>query len=987
MKSYYRIALAIIAAFVCFEAAAQPTTKDSKGKDFRFVFPPNFHLDDNSIVPPHYFDSLYVFITGPANTQVTVRGTDRNGMTSTKTVNITNPNEVYTLAYWWRPYELVGVNDLQRLNPPNRQDEDISAQSFHIESNQEISVYATSHARTTTDATLILPTDVLGTQYVIASYNSNILNNTVSRTPSQFVVLATHDSTVVQITPRCRTSKETTASFPVYLRQGESYLVQASFNIPEAQSDLSGSQIMSNKPIAVFSGHQRTLVPYTLDESGSRDMLFEQLPSVDTWGKNAILVPVQQPSNTGTPTLNDIYRVYAAFDSTTVTVNGTVVATLNKGTFYQGEVRSPLVIETSRSSMPMYYKKTSGFGNTGQEFPDGDPFMMFLPPTEQYISECTILCPEVIQQGNKEYNQHYITLIVHDNALDSVTIDQSQVARSQFADIPNSPYSYVHLFVTPTSHTVRCSRPMGVFVYGFGPAVSYGYVGGMRFESITIPDPPDTTEPCDRRTLSKGLPNLYYKVNGIDNQRTIVSIDNSNGLCAGDKVLMIQMQGANIITTDNADFGRIEEIGNAGNYEFARVIKVDSQKVTLSAPLKHQYNPTGKVQLVLIPEYTDYTLSKPLSCKAWDGNVGGVLAFSVGGTLRMSSFIDVTGKGFRGGAVANAPVSAPEHTTGYVSSIDSTRFSRKGEGVYGWDNAQHRAGRGAAASGGGGGNNHNAGGGGGSNAGCGGNGGYGFVDYKGNRETTQGIGAYALGFTPDKLFMGGGGGAGHSNENTGTSGGNGGGIVIIQAKEIITDNQLIVSQGESTKNIYYDGIGGGGAGGSVILDTRRIIGSLIVDVRGGSGGSLMQHKDGPGGGGGGGLIGFTMNQVGSNVKQFILGGGGGSNNVSQREGTANGCPGISRTGYILSGDTTIVLSLQDNAENNTTLFPNPAHNYILVSYHLGEVIEITTLLGESIAPNSIKEGEFERIDISSLPNGLYILRTNKDNYPFIINRN
>jgi hypothetical protein len=126
MKSYYRIALAIIAAFVCFDAAAQPTTKDSKGKDFRFVFPPNFHLDDFNFPPPHYFDSLYVFITGPANTQVTVRGTDRNGMTSTKTVNITNPNEVYTLAYWWRHYELVGVNELQRLNPTNRQDETIS---------------------------------------------------------------------------------------------------------------------------------------------------------------------------------------------------------------------------------------------------------------------------------------------------------------------------------------------------------------------------------------------------------------------------------------------------------------------------------------------------------------------------------------------------------------------------------------------------------------------------------------------------------------------------------------------------------------------------------------------------------------------------------------------------------------------------------------------------------------------------------------------
>ena len=165
MTIFYRIALPLLAAFICFEASAQPTTKDSKGKDFRLVFPPNFHIDDAAFTPPHYFDSLYIFITGPANTQVTVRGTDRNGMTGTKTVNITNPNEVYTLAYWWRPYELVGVNDLQRLNPPNRQDEDISEQSFHIESNQEISVYATSHARTTTDATLILPTDVLGTQY------------------------------------------------------------------------------------------------------------------------------------------------------------------------------------------------------------------------------------------------------------------------------------------------------------------------------------------------------------------------------------------------------------------------------------------------------------------------------------------------------------------------------------------------------------------------------------------------------------------------------------------------------------------------------------------------------------------------------------------------------------------------------------------------------------------------------------------------------
>ena len=986
MKPSYYFALVLMAALFCCEAAAQTPTKDSKGKDFRLVFPPNFHLDDIDFPPPHYFDSLYIFITGPANTQVKVQGTDRNGTVSTKTVNITNPNEVYTLAYWWRPYELVGVNVLQQLNPPNRQDEDISDQSFHIESDQEISVYATSHARTTTDATLILPTDVLGTQYIVASYNSNILNNTTSRTPSQFVVLATEDSTVVQITPRCKTSRETTASFPVYLAKGQSYLVQAAFTLPEAQSDLSGSQITSNKPIAVFSGHQRTLVPYTLDESGSRDMLFEQLPSVDTWGKNAILVPVQQPSNTGTPTVNDLFRIFAAFDSTAITINGKVVATINKGQYYQSEVTGALKIETSRASMPMYYKKTSGFGSSGGTLPDGDPFMMFLPPTEQYISECTILCPEVILSGNKEYNQHNITLVVHDNAIDSVTIDQTQVARSQFTDIPNSPYSYTHLTVSPTSHTVRCTRPMGVFVYGFGPAVSYGYVGGMRFESITIPDPPDTTEPCDRRTLAKGLPNLYYKVKSIDADKLTVRVDNSNGLCSGDKVLLVQMQGARIITSDNAEFGKIEQIGNAGNYEFTRVIKVDSQKVTLSSPLKREYDPSGKVQLILVPEYDSLTLNKPLSCSAWDGNVGGVLAFSVAGILKMQSFIDVSGKGFRGGVVANAAITPMEHTLGYVNAIDSTRFSRKGEGIYGWDNAQHRAGRGAAASGGGGGNNHNAGGGGGSNVGCGGNGGYGFEDFKGNRAEAQGLGGYPLGSSMDKVFLGGGGGAGHSNENTGTSGGNGGGIVIIQAEEIITDNQLIVSNGQNTKNILYDGSGGAGAGGSILLDAKRISGRLIIDVRGGSGGSLLQHKDGPGGGGGGGLIALRLPQVPSNIATFFQGGGSGTDIMFNRVGASNGCAGTVLTNYQIAGDTTIQTSVQEQLVTSE-LYPNPAHSVIQLKGLITSDVQILNILGMVFVPTLQYVDEHTLIDVSMLPNGWYIIRTNTNSYPFIIQRN
>ncbi len=484
------------------------------------------------------------------------------------------------------------------------------------------------------------------------------------------------------------------------------------------------------------------------------------------------------------------------------------------------------------------------------------------------------------------------------------------------------------------------------------------------------------------------LPNSYYKVNSIFPDLGGVQLTSNAGLCPDDKVLIIQMQGAFINTDKSPDYGKIQSLVFSGNYEFARIASITSIGIIFKNKLKNFYSPAdGNVQLIRIPEYRNLTINSPLSCQAWNGETGGVLAFSVENTLQLNSFIDVSGKGFRGGAASNAVVNPNLHTGDYVSGVDSTRFSRKGEGIFGWRNPDHRAGRGAAATGGGGGNNHNAGGGGGSNIGCGGTGGYGWDNYSGDRTITQGMGGYPIELIGNKIFMGGGGGAGHSNEFTGTSGAAGGGIVIIQAKEIISNNQTILAKGADGKNAPYDGTGGGGAGGAIVLDCRSFVNRIELDVRGGSGGSTTEHRDGPGGGGGGGFIGFTAPESPSEVITLVNGGGSGTNRDLNRDGASNGCPGSIKYNLELPGDITIIATLNESQTDNIKSplpYPHPASETIHLAVQTNEKVTVFDILGKVIEVPITQHSEGISIDVSMIHAGNYYIRIGNIYYSAVV---
>ncbi|HEY8946065.1 MAG TPA: hypothetical protein VIM73_17475, partial [Polyangiaceae bacterium] len=299
----------------------------------------------------------------------------------------------------------------------------------------------------------------------------------------------------------------------------------------------------------------------------------------------------------------------------------------------------------------------------------------------------------------------------------------------------------------------------------------------------------------------------------------------ADALAPGDLLLVIQMQGATIQTTEGPNWGQVTALNGAGLYEFVEVLSVDAgtNTIGLSCALTNAYVVAGSVQVIRVPQFETLTIAPGASivAPAWNGTVGGVAAVHARTTLTLNGDIDVSARGFRGGPADNSSEPAGTDVAVYAS-VSASAGARKGEGIAG---LLTQYGRAPAANGGGGGNSHNGGGGGGANARSGaawtgqgvfdltvkggaqawpidpnyssiaseggGRGGYSYSSedenaltlapdkaaWGGNsRRQRGGFGGRPLDNDPaSRIFMGGGGGAGDGNNSHAGRGGVGGG--------------------------------------------------------------------------------------------------------------------------------------------------------------------------------------------------------------------
>ncbi|MBK9248898.1 MAG: T9SS type A sorting domain-containing protein [Ignavibacteria bacterium] len=490
----------LIALSLPSSSIAQPIEKSSKGKDFWLTFLPNLHVNNR------LSDSLFVYIVADVPTSGNISYRNKAGIIRQQPFQIIDPTKVFLFPIWYDTYELEGYQQGRNRFETLSQSEDIALQYFHVVADQDIGVYALSQAQTTSDAFLVLPTKVLGNDYYVMAYNSNgdangNAVNVGSSTPSQFAVLATENNTTITVTPKTATYNNDLTPQTITLNQGETYLVQAKITVQNLSSDLTGSHVTSTKPVAVFGGQQRAIVPVELADSLiSRDCLIEQVPPVGTWGKNAFLTPYPLP--TGATRLGqDMYRILAAYDSTKVFIDGNFIGSyINSGGVYSGELIKGQTITANKPILVAHLKKTA----SDVSMPPGsielsDPFMLIIPPKEQFLKSyrCYNVQAHDFQNPNDVYVEQYITVVAPTSTLSTIRLDGNPVNVSKFIPIPPSnEFSYAWLGgangadgVTDGAHTISADEPIGIYIYGYGRANSYGYVGGTGYRVFDFNPP------------------------------------------------------------------------------------------------------------------------------------------------------------------------------------------------------------------------------------------------------------------------------------------------------------------------------------------------------------------------------------------------------------------------------------------------------------------------------------------------------------------
>jgi hypothetical protein len=493
MIQKYKIITLIQAFLICLLFAgqiyAQEEESATKGTEFWVAFLPNFH---NSVIDENLedTDSLYILIAAEEVTSGKIEYRNFFGQEFEYDFTITNPEKVYSFRLLWDNFELRGLNTSDGLIT-NSQNEKIAKQSFKITTDKGVNVYAHSQAVTTSEAATIYPVNALDNEYYIMSYNSDGDKDWwtdqlySSSTPSQYAIVAPYDDTRISINNSTRTWNNNNTTQNITLNSGDVYLVQADMNT-NIRADLTGSRIESDKPIAVFTGHQRAKVP--AGNGASRDMLYEQIPSVKSLGREYFVTPFYQPNSINSEG-NDKYRVMALSDNTTITFsNGTNDANLDAGEFIERNLFDAHKITANKKIMVAVYKKTS---QSGQVSADSDPFLMILPPAEKFSNSYRFLNlqvedPEI--KGQDVYAYQYITLITDNRNLSNrvLEIDGVNISDLNFEDIDGTGYSYRNIEVGDGNHTIEGIYNFTVLVYGYGYANSYAYFAGMNYKGDQI---------------------------------------------------------------------------------------------------------------------------------------------------------------------------------------------------------------------------------------------------------------------------------------------------------------------------------------------------------------------------------------------------------------------------------------------------------------------------------------------------------------------
>ena len=247
--------------------------------------------------------------------------------------------------------------------------------------------------------------------------------------------------------------------------------------------DLTGTKIVSNKPITVLSGHQCAQIPTT---TGFCEPIYAHIPPVFNWGQLFLLAPF------GGRTANQHYKLVTSENSTTIAYRCGMGGTQAQMIPNAGNGR--LISFTANSycymtaTNPIFVVQIAP-GNEADNI--GDPALAIVAPTSGHVQTTTFLCIP------SDFPTTFITVTVEAEHFDAsqIHLDGSALGCT-WNNIYNTNNDDVvghgcTFSVAAGTHTVSHTEENGllsVVAYGWNNARSLGYAYLTKIQ-LTQPAP------------------------------------------------------------------------------------------------------------------------------------------------------------------------------------------------------------------------------------------------------------------------------------------------------------------------------------------------------------------------------------------------------------------------------------------------------------------------------------------------------------------
>ena len=223
-----------------------------------------------------------------------------------------------------------------------------------------------------------------------------------SNDSSSVLVVGTEDNTIMKLTVTQPVTISVSNS-TVDLTAG----IQYSFVINRLQTvlirsvdDLTGTKIVTDKPVSVLSGHQCASVP---KNSGSCEYLIVQVPPTTLWGRVYYTAPLATRRSY-------TIKVLAAYNSTVVDIycnNTRESYNIREGESVNKTLSLQEYCAINSSKEVLVVQLSHGRQDDGVDNIYGDPMMTLVPATNQYSSKFQFST----LQGRAGYT-HYMNIIV-----------------------------------------------------------------------------------------------------------------------------------------------------------------------------------------------------------------------------------------------------------------------------------------------------------------------------------------------------------------------------------------------------------------------------------------------------------------------------------------------------------------------------------------------------------------------------------------------